>query len=348
MKKVKKILCASFAALILLSHLCVFAGVSNGSADIALDNVSGLPGQTVSVNVTLTKNPGITGLRFFVTYDARALTLESAVYTKLGGGGLAAVNTKINPFVLLWNVSTYEFTDTGLLCTLTFRINEGTSAGNYPLRVTWGKGDCIDYDLKNLDVKISGGNIQVNYDGSNCSHKTTGKNVTKPSTCTEAGSYDVVCAACQTKVGSGELAVSEHNWTALIVSKLPSYTEVGLKEQKCTDCGNVRTEAIPMLERPDGYTSSPLTSLSSITTQPSTPVVTTSQTDNSAPDPSSSASESQSDTSDTTQNSYPAPDGSTNPQTGDDTVTVSILLALSAVCIILLIIYNLKSKNKFK
>lgn len=351
MKKVKKILCAAFAAMILLSHLCVFAGVENGTADVTLDNVTGLPGQTVTVNVTLSKNPGITGLRFFVTYDARALTLESAVYTRLGGGGLAAVNTAINPFVLLWNVSTYEFTDTGLLATLTFRINESAGTGDYPLRLTWGKGDCIDYDLKNLDVKISGGNIHVDYDGSNCAHKSTGINITKSSTCTEKGSYDVICAACHTKVGSGELAVVEHSYGTSIVTKLPSYTEVGHKEQKCSSCGDVKTEPIPKLERPEGYVSSILTDILTQGASTSAPDSTPSQTQ---PHTAESGSISPSGTSDpsgsdsTTESSYPAPENTTNPQTGDDTVIVSVLLALSAVCIVLLIIYNLKSKSKFK
>ena len=206
MSKLKRLCCATFAAIILLSHLCVFAGVDNGPANMSLDNVTALPGQQVDINVTLTENPGITGLRFFVAYDKEALKLERAVYTKIGGGGLAAVKLDINPFVLLWNVSMYEFTETGVMATLTFSINEGASVGDYPLRLTWGKGDCIDFDLENLDVKISGGNVHVDYNGSNCSHKHTHKDTTIPSTCTSAGKYDVVCNACYTKVGEGDRA----------------------------------------------------------------------------------------------------------------------------------------------
>ena len=254
MSKLKRLCCATFAAIILLSHLCVFAGVDNGPAKISLDNVTALPGQQVDINVTLTENPGITGLRFFVAYDKEALKLERAVYTKIGGGGLAAVKLDINPFVLLWNVSMYEFTETGVMATLTFSINEGASVGDYPLRLTWGKGDCIDFDLKNLDVKISGGNVHVDYNGSNCSHKSTRKETTLPSTCTSAGKYDVICNACYTKVGEGDHAVTEHSYGPLIVTKLPSFTEIGLKEQTCSVCGDVRTEPIDMLERPPEYT----------------------------------------------------------------------------------------------
>lgn len=355
MSKLKRLCCATFAAIILLSHLCVFAGVDNGPAKISLDNVTALPGQQVDINVTLTENPGITGLRFFVAYDKEALKLERAVYTKIGGGGLAAVKLDINPFVLLWNVSMYEFTETGVMATLTFSINEGASVGDYPLRLTWGKGDCIDFDLNNLDVKISGGNVHVDYNGSNCSHKHTHKDTTIPSTCTSAGKYDVVCNACYTKVGEGDHAVAEHSYGPLIVTKVPSFTEIGLKEQTCTVCGDVRTEPIDMLERPPEYTEGTTTQYipatqgsvttqaptpntqGSVTTQPSTPDtqggVTTQP---STPDtqggvttepttPNTQGGEATQHPTDNTTSIIP--EGTTCPATGDDTVVIVILLA---------------------
>ena len=373
MNKLKRIISAVFAALILSAHFGVFAGIENGQAVIVADDVSGVPGQSVEMNLTLTRNPGITGLRFFVTYDAKVLTLKSATYTKLGGGGLTAVNTSINPFVLLWNVSTYEFTETGVMAKLTFEIKEGVSVGDYPIRITYNpKGDCIDYNLKNLDMNISGGGVHVNYDGTNCEHKNTSKKITRKSSCTESGTYDVVCNACSSVVGSGVNPVAEHSYGTLIVTKLPTYTEVGLKEQKCSECGDVRTEPIDMLKRPEGYVSSLITSLFS----PSTSTPDSTDTDKVDTQQSSGAqsgtvtkpaTQQGTDTTlgtpqgtDTTPDAstpqdsesgtgYPsAPADTSCPATGDDTAVLCVLSALSTAAIAMLVFMRIKERKRFK
>ncbi len=251
MKKLTRIVCAMLASVIVLSHLCVFAGVENGAAEFVLDSVEGVPGQSVDVNLTLTKNPGITGLLFRISYDKSKLTLEKAVYTKIGGGGLTAVNIKNNPVVLLWNVSLYEFTDTGIMATLTFKIKEGAMIGDSPIKATWGKGDCIDFDLKNLTIDMTNGNVHINYDGTNCSHTSKSTKTTKQPSCNESGQFELVCNSCSSVLSSGDLARTDHSYGPLIVTREPTYTEIGLKEQTCSLCGDVRTEPIDLLDHPD-------------------------------------------------------------------------------------------------
>ena len=329
MKRAARIICALFASAIVLCHFCVFAGVSNGEAVIVMDAVSGMPGQTVEVNMTLTKNPGITGLRFFVAYDKDALTLQSAEYTKIGGGGLISVNTKNNPFILLWNVSTYEFTETGVLCKMTFKINDGAKAGDVPLKVTYGKGDCIDYDLKNLTMDITDGVVKVLYDGTNCEHKNTQKNTLEPSSCKKAGKYEVRCNDCSSVVGGGELPMAEHSYGTLIVTKLPTFDDFGLKEQKCSVCGDVRTERIPKLERVEAET----------ITSDSHP-----DTTSKAPDTEEAVS---SDTQGATDTFDPTPTD-TAVATGDDTVILAVLASVSAVLILVLVACKIKRRRKWR
>lgn len=329
MKKIFRIACAIFASVILLAHFCVFAGVANGEAVIVLDSVSGLPGQSVDVNMTLTKNPGITGLRFKVAYDSSKLTLEKAVYTKIGGGGLTAVNLKNNPVVLLWNVSLYEFTDTGVLATLTFKIKEGAAIGDNPLKVTWGRGDCIDYDLKNLVMDVTNGNVHVDYDGTNCKHETKTTKVTKEPTCTEGGVFEVSCNTCSTVLSSGDLARKDHSYGALIVTKEPTYTEIGLKEQKCAVCGDIRTEPIDVLDPPETEEE----------TEPSQPV----SSDTSAPD--TKVPDTQLSTDAVTQ---PAAPIETSPATGDDTMVYLAVCAAALVLMLLLVVSKIRDRRRFK
>lgn len=337
MKRAARIICALFASAIVLCHFCVFAGVSNGEAVIVMDAVSGMPGQTVEVNMTLTKNPGITGLRFFVAYDKDALTLQSAEYTKIGGGGLISVNTKNNPFILLWNVSTYEFTETGVLCKMTFKINDGAKAGDVPLKVTYGKGDCIDYDLKNLTMDITDGVVKVLYDGTNCEHKNTQKNTLEPSSCKKAGKYEVRCNDCSSVVGGGDLPIAEHSYGTLIVTKLPTFNEFGRKEQKCSVCGDVRTEQIPKLERDEEETITPESHPDTSKPAPDTEDAVSSDTAVS----DTAVSDSKTDTYDTTPQD-------TAVATGDDTVILAVLASVSAVLILVLVACKIKRKRKWR
>ena len=331
MKKIARIICAALASVIVLSHFCVFAGVANGEAVVVIDSVEGLPGQTVDVNVNLIKNPGITGLLFRISYDKSKLTLEKAVYTKLGGGGLTAVNINNNPFTLLWNVSLYEFTDTGILATLTFRINEGATIGDVPLKATWNKGDCIDYDLKDLTVDMTYGNVHINYDGTNCTHTSKSNKVTKQPSCSESGLFEVVCDACSTVLSSGDLARVDHSYGPLIVTKEPTYTEIGLKEQKCSVCGDIRTEPIEMLDPPDTEAESD--------TEP--------VTDTKAPDISDTQAGQDSSVS-TDAVTSPAAPIETAPATGDDTFVYIAVCALSLLMMLLAAVSKIRERRKFK
>lgn len=318
MKKIARIICAALASVIVLSHFCVFAGVANGEAVVVIDSVEGLPGQTVDVNVNLIKNPGITGLLFRISYDKSKLTLEKAVYTKLGGGGLTAVNINNNPFTLLWNVSLYEFTDTGILATLTFRINEGATIGDVPLKATWNKGDCIDYDLKDLTVDMTYGNVHINYDGTNCAHTSKSNKVTKQPSCSESGLFEVVCDACSSVLSSGDLARVDHSYGPLIVTKEPTYTEIGLKEQKCSVCGDVRTEPIDVLDPPD-------TDESNVTDTTAAPADSETETE--------PVTDIVTDTDVVTNSQTPI---DTAPATGDDTVIYAAVCTVSLLAVILL------------
>ncbi len=365
MNRTVRFLCALFAGVIILSHFCVFAGVENGEAVVVLDSVSGVPGQSVDVNVTLTKNPGITGLRFFVLYDSDKLTLEKAVYTKIGGGGLTGINIKNNPVVLLWNVSLYEFTETGVLSTLTFKIKEGASVGSVPLKVTYGRGDCIDYDLKNLAMNITNGSVNIEYDGTNCKHTSKSTKVTREASCTESGTYEIVCNACSSVVSSGETARREHSYGTLIVTKEPSYTEVGLMEQKCSVCSDIRTEPIDMLKPPESSATEKDTDalslpVSSSTSQLSPDTQTDAANTNGTPGTSVPSSTDRVTQAQGTDPAYTVPDTDrgtsavdttavdTSPATGDDTAVLCAVCTAAFVMVAALILSRIREQRKFK
>lgn len=313
MKKTVRIICAVFAALIVLCHLCVFAGVENGEAAVVFDTVGGLPGECVEMNVHLTKNPGITGLRFIVEYDERKMSLESAEYTKLGGGGLTSVKTDVIPFVLMWNVATKEFTETGVLATLRFKIKATADAGSIPVKVSYGKGDCIDFNLKNLDMNITEGAVKVLYDGSNCRHTDTERVTTAEPSCNTLGHFEKRCKTCGTVTGEGNIPYTEHSWGEFIVKKEPSYFADGYMEKECSSCKETARQAIPKYEHTGEETVYP-------------------------PSSDTSASTDGEDTQSTPSTE--------NPATGDETWILGIAAAVSGVLLALLIIKRAEDKRK--
>ncbi len=250
MKKKITVFCAVFAVLSVICAFLVFAASEGKEASVVFDTVGGLPGETVEMKVHLTKNPGTTGLRFKVEYDESKMTLEKAEYTKLGGGGLTAVKTENNPFVIMWNVATKEFTETGVLATLSFRISEGASVGEIPIKVKYSRGDCIDFDLKNLDMSITEGKVMVLYDGTNCKHENTERKTVSEPSCTELGVYEVRCKACSTLVEQGNISYLEHSWSsAFVVKKEPTYRDDGYMQRSCGRCGYAEIKIIEKYEQ---------------------------------------------------------------------------------------------------
>ena len=78
MKKMKRVLALLLMLVMLLSVMptgVLAAGNDTAGVVVAADSVSGKPGDTVTVDLTLKENPGIISLRLKVKYDETVLTL---------------------------------------------------------------------------------------------------------------------------------------------------------------------------------------------------------------------------------------------------------------------------------
>lgn len=69
-------------------------------------------------------------------------------------------------------------------------------------------------------------------------HKYTNKTLVKDSTCTEEGYYEISCEDCGQKGTPVSIAKKDHSYE-WVVAKYPTNTENGLKEYKCSVCGDV-------------------------------------------------------------------------------------------------------------
>lgn len=154
----KKVLLIIVALIFLICFQTVYA---NGF-EISVESKTADAGQTVSVDLTLSDNPGIIAARFDLTYDKERLELVKAEDKKLLSGAVFSQTYRSYPYVMLWNsATTKNFTSDGVLATLTFKVADNAKSGNAFINLSSGAGNIFDVNLKDVDIRINNGSINV-------------------------------------------------------------------------------------------------------------------------------------------------------------------------------------------
>lgn len=159
MKKITSLLLTIIFTLSLA--MPVFAA-ENNNPTITVQSVSGSPGSTVDVDVTIKNNPGILGATLSFTYD-NGLTLTGAT---AGDAFSALTMTKPGKFTspcnFTWDaqdISTDDIKD-GTIITLQFKISDTAENGtDYNITVSYAKEDIIDANLNPVDIDIKNGTV---------------------------------------------------------------------------------------------------------------------------------------------------------------------------------------------
>lgn len=125
-------------------------------AFVKLGYVRGKAGDTVEMPLTLANNTGFSNIALEAEYDASVLTLVSvSENTGVGATFTAAQKLTANPYNMSWNSATSNNTFNGTLATLTFKISDSATSGNYPVELSFYKGrngDYIDGSSVNYDI----------------------------------------------------------------------------------------------------------------------------------------------------------------------------------------------------
>ena len=138
---------------------------SPSEATIQVSSVKGLPGQTVSVPVSLENNPGIVSMLVSVTYDRDVLTLVGVEDAGLLGTAEHNPSYSAFPYILSWSNDTAKenFTVNGTIVTLVFQIKEEAEEGSYPVAISYDadKDPIFDQDMNPVNFAIKNGKIDV-------------------------------------------------------------------------------------------------------------------------------------------------------------------------------------------
>lgn len=134
---------------------------------VSVGSATGRTGQTVTVPVSITKNPGIVSLKVAVQYDTTQLELVGVEAGDFGStqGDVPALSfgpIEKAPFIINWvDALTHENnTATGVLANLTFKIKEGAT-GTTTVSVDYAEEDAFDVDLKSVLFRTEAGTVTV-------------------------------------------------------------------------------------------------------------------------------------------------------------------------------------------
>lgn len=139
----------ALCALVLLAGAVMVAGAS-GYPMIVCEDVTCDPGEQITVQVTLTDNPGFAYLEMTPQY-APELTL---IHTE--NGDLISDFTEGKQYVWTENE---DVTEDGLLMTFTFAVSENAEPGEYP--VTFLLRTCGNYNEEPVKFQVQSGTVTV-------------------------------------------------------------------------------------------------------------------------------------------------------------------------------------------
>ena len=253
----KKLICLSCITAIALVVIIIAGGmlgteantVKADDSDVALvlqaDKSTAYAGDEVTVTVDMTKNVGLTGIRFRIDFDVNALELISVKASNtlpfptvnkadgFVGYAFALINQDDEGNDCDWTV-------TGSILTIKFKVKENAQFGETKLSFDMSQTDATDLAVNTLNISADDLTLEVS-----CKHANTEEIVTKEATCIEKGEKVTKCTVCGETVKTEEIAAKGHTSGTAEVTKEATCTEKGEKVTKCTVCGEtVKTEEI--------------------------------------------------------------------------------------------------------
>ncbi len=246
---------------------------TNGSLGVSASASTLSPGDTVSVALSITDNPGTLTLIATAHYDQNVFELVSREVGPLMADNAtmpAASNTSGQVVFSVGNLTgTENVTGTGTFGTFVLRVKEAANNGNTSISVTFDDG--ANFDMESLT--FTGGSTSVSIVGGTCLHSELETVAAVSATCENGGNIEYYhcpdCgkyysdSECSTEItlDSTRIAALGHSWNDGEITTPATCTTAGVKTYTCTRCGETRTEDIAALGHTwnDGEITTPAT-----------------------------------------------------------------------------------------
>lgn len=163
----KKIISISFTLLITIFLLIAAVPANIFAADVGMTltvaSQTGRPGDTVKVAIDLSNNPGISSLKFNVTYDSM-LALTNVEFGSDFGSYITTPEPYTNPLPITMISPLAEATANGAVATLTFTIDEN-APDNYSadIKIDFDAEDIFDENYDAVELTTVNGSVTVQH-----------------------------------------------------------------------------------------------------------------------------------------------------------------------------------------
>lgn len=239
--KFKKIL-VTILTFVMILALCPTVSAQSDPSFV-ISNGSAKPGETVTVNLSISNNPGIMAMTFSVVYDKD--NLEFISYTK---GWISSPTYKDHAdkgFVVFTVLESSAKTNVGSIMSLTFKIKDDAKPGKYNIILgnhfyeSDGKNlsNCFSNDKESYytNVKVKTGIITIQGPCYTSGHKFGVWTTIKESDCDEMGIKERTCTVCG-EIEQKKLTFVhdfEDEWT---VDRVATPEQKGIMTRHCKLC----------------------------------------------------------------------------------------------------------------
>ena len=140
------------------------AGTAANGAAFSVDTAKTDEFGEVEIGINLNNNPGIATADFDVEYNSNVLELTEVVDNELLSGAVAAHSDKMqSPYRLSWqnDVANSNYTATGKLVTLRFKVKENAEPGVYDITVNPNTAEVYNSGLYFVPCTFTNGAVEV-------------------------------------------------------------------------------------------------------------------------------------------------------------------------------------------
>ncbi len=146
--------------LVLLVGTFSVTAFADGAAKATISSATASAGDTVTLTVNVTNNPGMTGIQLYIGYDSNVMSYVTA---KGGSSSFYTEKSKeqgANPVKLvLANFSLKEISGDFVAATVDFKINDNAKAGEYTVSIS--SVEAYDADIAPVACTAENGTITV-------------------------------------------------------------------------------------------------------------------------------------------------------------------------------------------
>ena len=140
--------------------------VDSNTPQIVIESQSAQVGKTVDIPISLKSNPGVTVMTLDVSYPKEWLTLTEVKDAKVLKGFASSSDYTQETYRLYWHddEAQQNNTNSGVIATLTFQVNEAAPADNYPISVKdpYNGGGIYGVDGGQVPFILEQGKVTVN------------------------------------------------------------------------------------------------------------------------------------------------------------------------------------------